>query len=75
MEKAQKEINDLRAKLKEYENKVLEFQNCSALMSRMEQKEASSNMMIDTSMDKMNSSTISTQPNKDSDFTLLFLKD
>ena len=62
MEKAQKEILDLKAKLKEFETKVLEFQN-----SHIASNQGVESMQIDQS---------NTRPSigKD-DFTVSFLKD
>jgi hypothetical protein len=55
MEKAQKEISDLRGKLKEYETKIIEMQ--SASISKIEfnnQNNLSNMMLIDSSSDKLN---------------------
>jgi hypothetical protein len=62
MEKAQKEILDLKTKLKEFETKVLEFQN-----SHITSNQGVESMQIDQS---------NTRPSigKD-DFTVSFLKD
>ena len=72
MEKAQKEINDLKSKLKEFEMKVIELQ--SASISKIDKDHTQSMMLIDTSNDKINTSQMS-QSHKDNDFTVIFLKD
>jgi len=62
MEKAQKEIQDLKAKLKEFETKVLEYQN-----SHISSNQGVESMQIDQSNSRQSIG-------KD-DFTVSFLKD
>ncbi len=73
MEKAQKEISDLRAKLKEFEQKVIELQSQS--VSKIDKDCSLSMMMIDTSSDKINMSNISSSNKENNEFTVVYLKD
>lgn len=53
MERAQKEINELRAKLREFETKVLELQSCSSIISRI------NDQLDNSATDKLNLSIFS----------------
>lgn len=76
MEKAQKEIMELRTKLREFENKILEAQ--SSVISKIDPNKDFSLMSIEGGgFDKSNISTVCT--NKDhpsnNDFTIMFLRE
>ena len=60
MEKANKEISELKAKLKEYEGKMIDFQSTSAMTNSTT---SNSTMLGDTTMTEV-------KVGKESDFTV-----
>ena len=91
MEKAQKEINDLRGKLKEYETKIIEMQSASIskienanqnnlsqtmMLMQVDQTGSADNNRLDTSLNSNSGiTTLAQLKDGSSEFTVVFLKD
>ena len=74
MEKALKEITDLKSKLKEYENKLLYTSQNSMNNSKEENKDMT-NQSMDQSSDKLNTSQQSQLHQQNSEYTIMFLRE